>query len=512
MKKIIVPTERILEYQDEMSRRYIAMFTNHILGFSNAPHHREWYAILENRLTMAEGTSWDSPLIKAPAGHYNQKIMLLAPRSHAKSTCFTVNYTLWRIGQDPNIRILIVSASGGISVSFLREIKGHIERNPNYHRVYDNYAPERIQEAEKWSTTEIIIRRPNTRLKDPTVAVASAAGTVVSKRADLIICDDMLDENNTRTADQRAKIRDWFNEVLLPVLEPNGQLIVVGTAWNQEDLYHDMMSQDVFQVRKRYKAIINDDSKEVLWPERWSYKTLMERKAQTGSVAFNKSYQNEAQSAEDRVFQVEWLEEAKRKGIDRTFINNMDYATWDIGKMTIAIGVDLAISKKNNSDFTAMAVIAMTKNGMKLPLYLLRDKLSPAETKEKIIALNSRYRPDVIIVENNAYQEALRRDLADTTTLPIRGYTTGGEKYDPIIGINSLAIDLENGKWILPYSNKDPYTQQMVDILVGGMLDYPGGHTEDLLMATWFANTGLRDISNAGSTINTGKASDLFGR
>lgn len=500
-----------VRFLDSKSKYDLSTFTGHILGFDNAPHHEEWYQILQNKLMQDPNGNWDSQLIPAPPDNYNRLIGLLAPRSHAKSTCFTVNYPLWRIGKDPNIRILLVSASGSQSTSFLREIKGHMERNQSYHRLFGNLSPENLIMAEKWTTTEIIVKRTNTRIKDPTVAATSTGGTVLSKRADLIICDDILDEQNTRTAEQRLKTKEWFNEVLLPVLEPDGQLIIVGTVWNLEDLYHHIMSQPIYNIRKRYKAITNDETKQVLWEERWSYAKLMQRKEQVGSTAFNKSYQNEAIAAEDAVFQKEWTDEAKRKGANRTLIKNLNYSSWDLGYLTIAGGVDLAISQKDDSDYTAMAIIGQTREGMKLPLYLLREKLSPAQTKSMIISLNERFNPDVIIVESNAYQKAMQLDLADTTSVPVKAYTTGGEKYDIDIGINSLAIDFENGKWILPYSSQDPYTQTMVDYLCSGMLDFPSGHTEDLLMALWLANTGLRKLGSS-SKVETAKASDVFGR
>lgn len=499
---------------DAASRKELAVFASWVLGFKNADHHREWYDILQNRLMTPKDGNWDSDLV--PADKPNNLIALLAPRSHSKSTSFTVNYSLWRLGLDPNIRILIVSASQSQSEAFLREIKAQMTLNPHYRRVFGDLFPaealSNVMSSVKWTNTEIIANRSNPKLKDPTVAVSSAGGSVLGRRADLIIVDDVLNEKNTKTAEQREKIKEWYESVLLPVLEPDGQLIVVGTAWFKEDLYHKIMELPIYDVRKRYKAILDDEKGKVLWEERWSYKKLMERKKQVGSLAFNKSYQNEALSPEDAVFQSEWTDEAKRKGKSRTFIQALDYAKWDMGYLTISIGVDLAISQKDDSDFTAMAVVGQTADGIKLPLYLSREKLSPAQTKSKIVALTSRYNPQIVVVESNAYQKSLTLDLADTTSVPVKAYTTGGEKYDPDIGINSLAIDFENGKWILPYSPEDPYAQDMIDKLVGGMLDYPSGHTEDLLMALWFANNGLRTLTGTQSRVRTGKTSDVFGR
>jgi phage terminase large subunit-like protein len=498
---------------DYVAKHDLASFAAHALGYHNpAEHHSEWYDVLQNRLTSPENADdIDQALIDAPEGTHNDRIMIMAPRSHAKSTCFTVNYPLWEIGNNPNVRILLVSAALSQSTSFLREIKGHMMRNQTYRRVFGDLFPDDLKNAEKWTNTEIIVNRSNTKIKDPTVGAVSAGGTILSKRADIIICDDILDDGNTRTADQRAHMEAWFYETLLPVLEPNGRLIVVGTAWNLEDLYHKLIKQPTFKVRKRYKAILDETTQEVLWKSRWSYETLMIRKAESGSHAFNKSYQNEAIASEDAVFQPEWVRAAKDKGLNRTLIPYLDYAKWDLGKMTITCGIDLAISQKDNSDFTAMVVIGRTKDGMKIPLFMLRDKLSPKQTKDWIISINERFQPDMFMVETNGYQAALQRDLADTTDLPIKGYTTGGEKFDVDIGLNSIAVEMENEKWIFPYSQTDPETIRLIDYLSEGLLKFPSGHTEDLAMAMWFANNAMRDLTASKKTMTTGSFSGLIG-
>lgn len=504
--------QSVVQLADTYAKKELAVFSSHVLGFNNADHHREWYDILQDKLTTPRDGDWESPLVPLDDGTMNYLIALFAPRSHAKSTCFTVNYPLWKVGNDPNVRILIVSSASTQSEAFLREIKGQMMFNPKYRRIFGDLFPADILDAEKWTNSEIIVKRTNTKLKDPTIATASAGGTILGRRADIIICDDILNEKNTATAEQRLKIKEWFETVLMPVLEPEGRLIMVGTAWNKEDLYHQIIKQPVYNVRKRYKAIIDDEKKLTLWEDRWSYEKLMVRKEQIGTLAFNKSYQNEASSAEDAIFQAEWFELAKQRGKHRSFIQYFDYAKWDLGKMTISVGVDLAISKKEGSGYTAISVIGMTEEGMKIPLYLMRDKLSPAETKSRIISINERYNPDIVIVESNAYQMAMTIDLADTTSVPVKSYTTGKEKYDIEIGVNSLAIDLENGKVILPYSPEDEYTRNLVDVLVGEMLDFPSGHTGDLLMSYWFAMQGLRQINSTSSSIETASALEIFGR
>lgn len=477
------------------AKENLADFAETVFDFDNGEHHHEWYGILMNKLRTPEGGDWDTPLVPAPENWVNERIGVMAPRNHAKSTCFTVVYPLWKIGNNPDVRILIVSNSSMQAQSFLREIKDKISKSQTYRKVFgDLFPPDMKSPGEKWTDAEIIVRRKATH-KDPTVSAMGAGGSILSKRADIIICDDILNLDNTRTVDQRAKIKQWYNEVLIPVLEPDGIMINVGTAWSLEDLLHDQLRNKRYDVRRRYKALLPDNS--VLWPQRWPYPKLMDLKTEVGSIAFNKSYQNEAMSAEDSVFKPQWIEAAKRYGKDRYMQYKLDYSNWDLGKMAIAIGVDLAISKKETSDNTAFAVIGQTKLGAKIPLWLEQGKFSFGETQKKIIELAGRYNPDIIVVENNGYQEALRRDMAENTSLPIVGYSTGGEKYDENIGVQSIAVEFENEKWIFPYTDDEgaEYNREMIDRLSEGMLNFGSGHTADILMATWFANGGLRRLN-----------------
>lgn len=407
------------------------------------------------------------------------------------STCFTVVNSLWLIGNNPNIRILIVSASAMQAQGFLREIKDKILKSPKYRQVFGDLFPEEANSpGEKWTSSEIIVRRSSSH-KDPTVTALGSGGPILSKRADVIICDDILSVENTRTSAQREKIKQWYNEVLLPVLEPDGVVINIGTAWNLEDLLHEQVKNPRADVRKRYKAILPNG--ESLWPERWPIEKLQELKEETGSIAFSKSYLNEAISSEDAVFKSSWIDEAKKKGRDRKLLYNLEGQ--DQQKMTVAMGVDLAISQKETGDYTAFAVVGEMEDGTKIPLYLAQEKLTFAQTQEMIKDLYQRFNPALIKVESNAYQAALVRDMQDNTSLPIKGYSTGGEKFDPDVGLQSIAVEMENGKWILPYSQESHSTMKIVDTLTNGMLRFPSGHTEDILMALWFANTGLRELS-----------------
>jgi phage terminase large subunit-like protein len=495
----VPPLSRELVMERDLCLDRFGFFLKTVAGFDLARHHIEWSLILEGRAQQLEhnkdGTGYVHTWFDDDPLDY-QHIMLMAPRNHGKSTIFSVYYPLWLMARDPNVRIVIVSNTATQAKSFLRQITDNLERNEKFIELFGNLVP---QMPDKWSQEEIIIKRDDLSLKDPTITAVGTGGAILSKRADVVICDDLLNRENTKTSYQREETRLWFFEVLDPVLEPlTGKMIVVGTAWDSADLYHHLLTLRTYEIRKRYDAIVDEDKHITLWPSRWPWEVLMGKKEEMGTTSFNKAYRNIANSDETAIFKSAWLERAIERGQGRTLIYSLDYSRWDLGGMVIAMGVDLAISEKKESDFCAFAVIGMLRDGTKIPLHLSKQKLSFAGAQNMIKDLQRRFNCGVIIVESNGYQAALVRDMQEGTALPIKGYATGGEKFDLEVGLNSLAVEFENNKWILPYSDQSPATKQIVDELVDGMKRFPNGHTEDILMAVWFANGGLRQLTFAG--------------
>lgn len=480
--------------------------TGELFGLDNAPHHDEWYQILEDKSL--------------------RQIVLAAPRGHTKTSCFSVNYPLIRIAEDRNVRILLVSNVASQSQSFLREIVGHIERDEEYIEYAGNLKP---KSPEKWTSTEIIVDRDRYDLKDPTISTVGAGGTILSKRADEIIIDDLLNFENSRTLEQRIKLKEWFFQVLLPVLAPGGRLIIVGTVWHLQDLLMEFLADPMFDYHKKFQAVISHpvnkdmwdhwyslrmigtpESKQaakdylkenrekmhegvkVLWEKFFPYEKLytLDR---MNHVGFEKAYQNNIVSREDQKFKEEWLIRAMERGANMRLVRSLSP---DQRKEYKAVtgGIDLAASEKTTADDNVNLVLGQRRlDDMITILSLDRGRYSPKEFRQIIAERATGLKPDRILVETNGYQNALKRDLVDYN-LPIVGFNTGGEKFDPYIGVESLAIMFENDRIILPYDKTDPYTIQMIDALVDELRVFPIGHTGDSAMALWFAYTALRDI------------------
>jgi hypothetical protein len=500
-------SEELLEY--EGSKRY-----------QNPWHIRVIYDLLDNVLTQDQESG---KIIFNTFGKVNRKIVIECPRNHAKSTSVSVNWSLKELYQDKNLRIVICSNTLAQASAFLREQKAHIERGERLNEAMGSLMP---RYPEKWTDTSIIVNR-TTKKKDPSISTTGTGGAVLSKRADVVILDDLLNPDNTRTPEAREKVRFWVNNVLRPVLEPKtSRQVVIGTVWYKGDYLDESMQDKTFDVRLQFRAFIKDSllnigsnqdhaldireifsdeviemygidaSSGVLWPERWPETELLAEKLGSGSVAFNRQYMNIVISEETQIIKTEWLENSKRLGADYTFLPLYDTAKCPYGSLTITQGWDLAISQSARADWTVGVTLGRDRVGQIYLLNIERGKFSPAETRNKIIAQAALYKPTKIKVENVAYQEALRRDLAETTDLPIEGYTTGGEKYDEYVGINSVGVLFENRKIVLPYSQvMTENEKKLIDQFVYECEVFGAeSHTGDILMAFWLALNGLRDI------------------
>lgn len=492
--------------------RSLNRFTEEVLGYNNAEHQREWYSILENAKL--------------------HKIVLAAPRNHAKTTAISVNYVLWRISKNHNVRILMVSNTESQAQASLRQIVGRVERDQMYVDFAGQLRPEK---PEKWTDKEIIIKREAFDMKDPTISTVGVGGTILSKRADEIICDDLLNPENTRTPDQRRKMAEWFHQVLLPVLIPGGRVIVAGTVWHPQDLLNELLADAGWDYRRKFQAVMSWPSNmqiwqdwyairmkgtpestaeaeqffitnykvmhegvHVLWPEYFAFASLY-LIWRSNRVAFEKAYQNNIVSREDQKFKEEWLIRALERGAGYRLVLTLSADQRKEFKILTG-GIDLAASESEQSDDNAMISLGQRRlDDMVALLALDRGKFSPADWRKLMVERYEGLLHDRIVVESNGYQIALTRDLAGKN-LPVVAFNTGGEKLDPYIGVESLAILFENDRIILPYDKSDPYTVSVVQQLVDELRQFPVGHTGDSAMALWFAYTAMRDMAGAASS------------
>jgi hypothetical protein len=78
----------------------------------------------------------------------------------------------------------------------------------------------------------------------PTLAAYGTGGSVIGSRADLVVADDLLNEDNSRTIGGRQFVETWMHRSLLSRRKSRtGRTVVIGTAWHYDDLYNHLQRQ-----------------------------------------------------------------------------------------------------------------------------------------------------------------------------------------------------------------------------------------------------------------------------
>jgi hypothetical protein len=247
-------------------------------------------------------------------GPSQQLFMYLDPRNSLKTTIGVEGVVLYALTRNPDIRTFITSADDRSSVKRLQAIGNHLAYNPAFHNAYgDDWKPE--FRTDNWNRHALTVTRRKKIDRDPSVSAASVGTNMVGSHFDLIIVDDAVTELNSISQSQRDRVYEYI-AYLLPILEPGGVMIVIGTRWHTDDAYGRLIRVDEERVRDGLApewgkvirgAYLEDGS--LLYPTRLTHDFLDAQLRRLGARRFAGQYLNQPISDEDKTFSMEFLHE-----------------------------------------------------------------------------------------------------------------------------------------------------------------------------------------------------------
>ncbi len=425
----------------------------------------------------------------------HDRISILAPRGHAKSTWLSIIYPIWKIVTNRDIKIIIVSDTGDQAEMFLRAIKDELEANERLIFEFGAfYEKPKSGSPNVWKACDITVSRPS-RAKEPTIVCGGTGKRIVGRRADLIIVDDPLNDENTENERQRRKTLRWFRKTLTPILNPEtGRIIVIGTRKHPDDLHAELGANPRYTQRV-FRAIENG---EPLWPQKWPLERLERAREEIGSVVFAQEYQNEPISEETACFRREWIERCR----DDAAVLFDSYA----GRLPVFTGWDLSLvadrtrAEERDTDYTVGISIALGDDGTRHVIDIFRERgLSPSQVLEAVTERARRFRPALVTIENNLFQSLYEQQLIAATDIPVAGHTTGREKMDVFTGVPSLSVLFENGKYRLPCG--DERSRRLTAALQTELTGLGIETHDDMVMALWIAECGIRRMRHGAGSL-----------
>jgi len=225
-----------------------------------------------------------------------RKTLDLLPRGTYKSTTLTIAKAVQRICINPKIKILIVSNPYKNAVKYVRTIRDLLT-SPKIQTLYPYIKPKMNQgKPTAWNSSEFLVDRGSDKDKTPT-CTAGAPGTIkTGMHYDLIILDDIINEKTVRTANQMDDTRE-FVRMLFPILEPGGEICMIGTRYHKLDLYGEIIEANPELPEKdRWDIYIRKSHLEngKLWfKELLTEEYLESKKQEMGSYDFFCQYENE---------------------------------------------------------------------------------------------------------------------------------------------------------------------------------------------------------------------------
>src|SRR5699024_10422457 len=379
--------------------------------------------------------------------HINAKIAVAAPRGHAKSSYLSKDFPIHELVYRRRKYILIISETPRVAKGNLDWIRDQIKYNKKLRQDFGELLSPR-DKANIQDNNEGFIaweKDGDYRNQIALLESASVGGAIRGRnwnntRPDLIILDDLEDARpggNASTPEQRAALRDWFTQSVIPLGDPKGErtaFVYMGTTVHYEALLMHVLHDRADFQSKIYRAIIEwpermdlweecrqiyidrenknryDDAKsfyerqrelmtkgsQVLWKAGKSLWDLMTWGWDNGSKAFNTEYMSNPIDEELMIFNPQEFTYCDEAFPSKEFYHD---------EYIISVGVDMALGKERG-DYSAVTVVAKHRDtGVVYVVDSYAERIKVDEFIKIIVDKVIEWQPDVVAVEAVAAQE-----------------------------------------------------------------------------------------------------------
>jgi len=500
-------------------------FSKEFLGSPIFPHHRSWIDILEG----SEPSYMHESMVYEPASA--KRLLLNVPPEHAKSTVITVNYCVYRIAMDPNIKITIVSKTQERAKEYLYSIKQRLshERWAKMQAVYGSTGGWK-EDADTWKADRIYLSRDSTE-KDPTVQALGVGGQITGARSNLIILDDVVTTSNAHEWEKQLL---WLQRDVVTRLGDSGKLLIVGTRIASNDLYREIRNPDHWTGGKTpftymsMPAVLeyNDDPEKwvTLWPKsnipwegsdedilpdedglypKWNGPALFRRRSEVSPSAWALVYQQQ-DVQEDSIFPPACVQGSvnrmRKRGPLKPGTPGHPEAK---GQWYTIMGLDPAMS--GNTAAVIMTVDRQTRKRYILDVENMQEP-TPQKIQKLIEEWVDKYSPQELRIETNAHQKAYALDEVLRTYLASAGVRfssqfTGRNKWDTGFGVAAMSglfgtmrsnSHQDDNLMELPSQDGSEGVKALIQQLITWKPDTKG--KTDCVMALWFCELRAREV------------------
>lgn len=171
------------------------------------------------------------------------KLLFIAPPGHAKSTYTSIAFPTWYSARHYRESIIAVTTTDTLAKLYGDTVKSVIEQSPDFTRTFPDVGPDRRR---GWSQDGLFLKGPLKRRpeqKDASLVFVGAGGSVIGRRADGAIIDDVVDEAVARSEILLGQRKTWLGRTIYSRLQGSakGWRIIAGTLWTEDDVVDSAM-------------------------------------------------------------------------------------------------------------------------------------------------------------------------------------------------------------------------------------------------------------------------------
>ncbi len=387
---------------------------------------------------------------------------IAAPRGEAKSTITSQIFIIWCVVTERKWYSMIGMDAFDQAAIMLEAIKAELESNPRLAMDF----PEAVGQGRVWQAGVIVSRN------DRKIEAVGSGKRIRGRRhgphrPDLFVGDDLENDENVRTPEQRDKLQSWITKAVLKLGGAGDKfdVVIIGTILHYDSVLARLQKNPLWRSAK-FRAVMQwpgrmdlwdtwenlllsqgeavadayyaaqraemDAGSEVSWPAGRPFVDLMKIRARDGHASFDSELQNDPLSDDDAPFAkviTFWVDRLKN---------------W------IFLGAcDPSLGKAGASrDPSALLVGAFNRETGILDVVeaAIRKRL-PDRIIEDIITFQAEYRCLLWIIETVQFQaflysELVKRAAARGIPVPARAVTPHTDK---LLRIESLQPHMANG-------------------------------------------------------------------
>jgi len=387
--------------------------------------------------------------------------LYLKPRGTYKTSLYSISYPLWRIIRNPNLRIAICGNSSENACDHVRAIQKQILYNDKLINLFGNLYNKKLN----WTQNSFSIAlRKNFNRKENNITALGFGTQMTGKHFDVIIADDIVNNDDRESPAIRKKKARWFEDII-SILDPDGEILIVGTRWHPDDFYNYIINELNPKLHDNEKYDIEvetaiDELGNPNFPDILPLSKLETLKIEKGIVEFNSQYMNLPIASGTRIFY-------------EADIRYFEYSDSYSQRTNIAY-LDPSMGKNYASDYSALLIGNLTADSQLLILDAIIIRVLPDELIKIITENCLSYNIKNLGIESNSFQEYLVDDIErklsgfDLKITKIKNYT------NKEIRIQSLQPLIKNGKILFRRDAKKAYP-----LLLDQLLLFPLAKNDD---------------------------------